>query len=334
MTKIQKFRKKAVNYFYDHPTQAFIGTYFLSFLVASMSALIYAFGFTAFTTASDTSNNIITGGLSGICQVIIQIIRLFGVKDQDISFYTLQSILYFVLNIPLLLFAFFKISKKFAFGTLVNVGLSSVFISVLSNTALVKDIASNPFIQNSLLARALIAGSFVGVSSSLCFIFDISCGGGDVVSYYLSMKKSTGAGKYNIVINISIITMYFTFFMIGNSGNFSNILVIIAFSIIYQFVSGFVIDRINLRNAKIRVEIVTTNANMSDVLLQIFPHSATLSKVEGAYSHENKINIMMIVSSNEVRKVIKVAKSVDKHSFIMIYRIHQVYGNFFVRPVE
>ena len=85
---------------------------------------------------------------------------------------------------------------------------------------------------------------------------------------------------------------------------------------------------------KTSIEIITTNSDMSDVLLAIFPHSATLTKVEGAYSHNDKINIMMIVSSNEVKRVIRIAKSIDKHSFIMTYRIHQVYGNFFVRPTE
>ena len=332
MTKMQKYRRKVVNYFYDHPTQAFIATYLVSFLIAAVSATIYAFGFTCFTTAADVSNNIITGGLSGLCQVIIQIIRLFGVKD--ISFYTLQSILYFALNVPLFFFAFFKISKRFAVCTLVNVGLSSVFIQLFSGLEIVQAIQTNPFIQDSFLARALLAGIFVGISSSLCFIFDISCGGGDILSYYLSMKKSTGAGKFSIIINVSIAILYFSFYMIGNSGDFTNILVIILFSIVYQFVIGFVIDRINLRNAKIKVEIITTNQDMPDVLLQIFPHSATLSKAEGAYSHQDKLSIVMVVSSNEVKKVIKVARSVDKHSFIMTYRIHQVYGNFFVRPVE
>ena len=332
MTKFQKFRKKTVNYFYDHPYQAIIATYLFSFLVAALSAVIYSFGFTMFTTAPDTANNIITGGLSGLCQVIIQIIRLFGVKD--ISFYTLQSILYFALNVPLFFFAFFKISKRFAICTLVNVGLSSVFIQVFSGLDFVYAVATNPFIQNSMLARALFAGICVGVSSSLCFIIDISCGGGDILSYYLSMKKSTGAGKFSIIINVTILGLYFIFYLLGNSGDLTNIVVIVLFSIIYQFIIGFVVDRINLRNAKIRVEIITTNLDLPDVLLAIFPHSATLTKVEGSYSHSERISIMMIVSSNEVKRVIRIAKSVDKHSFIITYRIHQVYGNFFVRPVE
>ena len=329
---MQKYRRKVVNYFYDHPRQAFIATYLVSFLVAAVSAAIYSFGFTCFTTAPDASNNIITGGLSGLCQVIIQIVRLFGVED--ISFYTLQSILYFALNVPLFFFAFFKISKRFAVCTIVNVGLSSLFIYLFADLEVVQAIQTNQFIENSFLARALLAGIFVGISSSLCFIFDISCGGGDILSYYLSMKKSTGAGKFSIIINVSIAILYFSFYLIGNSGDFTNILVIILFSIVYQFIIGIVIDRINLRNAKIKIEIITTNFDMPDVLLQIFPHSATLSKVEGAYSHQDKLSIIMVVSSNEVKKVIKVVRSVDKHSFVMTYRIHQVYGNFFVRPVE
>ena len=334
MTKFQKAKRKVTNYFYDHPVQSFIATYLFGALIAATSAVIYAFGFTTFTTAADTANNIITGGLSGICQVIIQILRICGVKDTDISFYTLQSILYFTLNIPLFFFAFFKISKRFAICTLVNVGLSSVFISLFSGLEFTHAIASSEFLQNSFLSRALFAGTCVGISSSLCFVFDISCGGGDIVSYYLSMKKSTGAGKFSIIINVSVISVYFLLSVFGNAGNWVDFLLIVMYSVIYQFVCGFVIDRINLRNAKMKVEIVSNYEHMADLMLAIFPHSATLSKVEGAYSHSEKTMLIMVVSSNELKKVVKAAKSVDKHAFIMTYRIRQVYGNFFVRPVE
>lgn len=332
MANVQKYRKKVVNYFYDHPYQSIVFAYFVSALVAAISAVIYAIGFTAFTTSVDVSNNIITGGLSGICQVIILIIRLFGVTD--ISFYTLQSVLYFTLNVPLFIFAFMKIGKRFAFGTLVNVGLSSLFIQVFSGLDFINIVASNEFIMNSFLSRALIAGLCVGISSSICFLLDISCGGGDVVSYYVSMKKSTGAGKYSIILNVSIVVLYFLFSVMQNSTNWANFVVVVLFSIIYQFVIGFVIDRINLRNTKMKVEIVTTKEEMSDILLAIFPHSATLSTVRGAYSHEEKIEVTMIVSSNELKKLVRIAKRVDEHAFIMTYRIHQVYGNFFIRPVE
>ena len=334
MKKSDRIRRKINNYLFDHQALRMFFEHSNALLHALIAAAIFAFGFTSFITpASEEYLHIATGGVSGVSQTIALILNLMHAPEW-ITGNNVISIAYFVINIPIVTFAFFKIGKRFAFYTALNVGLSSLFIQLFSGSEFTLAIASSQFIQNTFLARALFAGICVGISSSICFVFDISCGGGDIVSYYLSMKKSTGAGKFSIVLNVSIISIYFILCISGNMENWADFIAIVLYSVIYQFVAGFVIDRINLRNAKMKVEIVSDYEHMADVMLAIFPHSATLSRVEGAYSHAEKTMLIMVVSSNEVRKVVRAAKSVDKHAFIMTYRIRQVYGNFFVRPVE
>ena len=78
----------------------------------------------------------------------------------------------------------------------------------------------------------------------------------------------------------------------------------------------------------------TNNSKMSNILLAYFPHGATITHATGAYTNGEKEVIYMVVSSNEVNKLIKVAKKVDEHVFISAIPLEQVYGNFFSKPVE
>ena len=89
-----------------------------------------------------------------------------------------------------------------------------------------------------------------------------------------------------------------------------------------------------LINIKLIQKIITSNEKMANILLAYFPHGATIGNAIGAYTHSEREVIWMVVSSSEVRKVIKVAKKVDEHVFISAIPLNQVYGNFYSKPVE
>jgi uncharacterized protein YebE (UPF0316 family) len=42
----------------------------------------------------------------------------------------------------------------------------------------------------------------------------------------------------------------------------------------------------------------------------------------------------VVVSSSEVKKVVAVAQKIDEHVFITATPLKQVYGNFFIKPLE
>ena len=97
---------------------------------------------------------------------------------------------------------------------------------------------------------------------------------------------------------------------------------------------GFIIDAINLRNKKVSLQIITSKEHMPEIIIANFPHSATVVKGKGAYSGTEKTLIWMVVSSGEVKKVVAVAKKIDDHVFITATPLKQVYGNFFIKPLE
>ena len=336
MKKIARLKRKFNNYMYDHIRVREGLNISKGVFIAAATALLYAFGFYCFIAPAEVSHatlegsSITTGGVGGISQVIWMISNLCGGK---IDLFLMQSIFYFALNIPILIFAFFKIGKKFTLITLVNVGLSSLFIQVLKNADLAHQIAVE--LKDEHVARVLFAAVSIGLASSIAFRNEISCGGIDVISYYFALRKSTSVGKYATALN-SIIIVSYSLLTIGyNGGNFVSLAVVnMLFSFLYLFCVMLVVDFVNTRNKKVQIQIITSIHDISSVLIANFPHSTTTVNGKGGYSHNDKYVVYMVVSSNEVKKVVELVKKIDQHAFVTVTSLVQAYGNFFIKPIE
>ena len=340
MKKISRLKRKFNNYMYDHIGLREGLSFSLGAFVATFTALLYAFGFYCFIApavenhATIWGSSITTGGVGGISQVIWMISTLCG---GTVSISTLQSIFYFALNIPILLFAYFKIGKKFAILSLLNVGLSSLFIWAFSNVSFMHDIAYTLDNADTSYhsARVLFAAVSIGLASSIAFRNEISCGGIDVISYYFALRKSTSVGKYATTLNSIILLTYFGLTIIHNHGQHVDIAFVnLLFSFLYLFSVMLVVDFINTRNKKVQIQIITSIKDISSVLIANFPHSTTTVDGKGGYSHADKYVVYMVVSSNEVKRVVDLVRKVDQHSFVTVTSLIQAYGNFFIKPVE
>ena len=95
-----------------------------------------------------------------------------------------------------------------------------------------------------------------------------------------------------------------------------------------------VVDFVNTRNKKVQIQIITSVKDMSYVLIANFPHSTTTVAAKGGYSQQDKEIVYMVVSSNEVKRVLNLVKKIDGHSFITVTSLIQAYGNFFIKPIE
>ena len=336
MKKFARFKRKVNDYLYDHIHLRSSLNFSKCVFVAAITALLYAFGFYCFISPATvdhttiTGSAITTGGIGGISQVIWMVSSLCG---GNMDLYTMQSILYFALNIPILIFSFFKIGKKFTILTLINVGLSSLFIQLFKQVELAHLVATA--LESEHLARVLFSAVSIGLASSIAFRSEISCGGIDVISYYFALRKSTSVGKYATALNSLILLTYYFLTLAINKGEYREVAFLnLLFSFLYLFVVMLVVDFINIRNKKVQIQIITTYADISSVLIANFPHSTTTVSAKGGYSKADKTIVYMVVSSNEVKKVVSLVKKIDAHSFITVTSLVQAYGNFFIKPVE
>ena len=336
-TKRARIKKQIENFLFDHYVFKTVLEYLGGFFIAAIAALIFAFGFSCFTSPSTENGFILaTGGVSGVSQVIALVIEF--ITGKPVGANVVQAIGYSALNAPLLVFSFFKLGKRFSLFTAINVALSSLFIVLFSKAHVGETVAEFTFPDgtsplSSVLVRVIFAAICTGLASAIAFVGDISCGGIDIITCYIATRKSTQIGRYSVIINAFIVTTYALLKGVQTK-DYIYSMYSIFFSIIYLMLVGLIIDAINLRNKKMQIQIITSKIHMPEIIIANFPHSATLIDGKGAYSGQSKTIIWMAVSSNEVKKVVNVAKKVDEQEFILVTPLKQVYGNFFIKPIE
>lgn len=334
---LENFRDKSNNWLYDHlwarRTLSFLWLFFLS----TLSALVFSIGFECFMDPGDDLGRIVSGGVSGLSQVLTLFFEICGWTNIDVNL--AYSILYFVLNIPVILLGWFGIGKKFTIYTLINVVEVSLFMNWLSptNIGLMREMAI--FVNNNggFLSRALFGGVCTGLSAAICYKGDFSTGGIDVIAFYISLRKKTMVGKYSAFLNGLIVVLFTLLECIQVRFAFAasaETLAKVFYSAMYLLASMLVVDTINVRNKKMKIEIVSSNRELGDDLISAIPHGVTLIHGEGVYSGNPRYIFTMVVSSYELNEAIRLIKKKDPSSFINVTTLQQVYGRFHTKPVK
>lgn len=342
MKKTEKIQKKVNSYLYDHIWLKYLIDYGVTFFISVLSAAIFAFGVNCFLAPEiEGALTLVSGGSSGLAQTIDLVFKLFGVTIKGNSS-LIFSIAYFLVNAPLLVLAFFGVGKRFGAFTIVNIVAGTIFFNVFKGDFF-NQIATFVNAEGGLVARALFAGICTGLSSALAFKFETSAGGFDIVSYYLSYRKSTSTGKYGAIINACVITAFSILSgvqkgqaVIGGVTYepYTVTIGVLLFSVIYLFTVMLLIDLINVRNKKVQVQINTVNKNLSDLLIANIPHGVTIMKGTGGFSGQERYILYIIISSVELNQTLRLIKKIDPNSFVSVMALQQVYGRFFQKPVR
>lgn len=344
MSQKSKVSKVYNQYMSDHKkVKATIDLLYVLFMCI-LSAFTYALAYRLFIAPNLTNSygiqiHFVSGGISGLAQNMVKLFHdILGMTF--LSPKNMQSILYFTFNIPVFLLAWFKIGKQFTIFSLINVAVTSLFISIIP------DAWDTAVIYDSQLTRTLFAGILAGLGAAIAFKVEISSGGMDIVAYYFANRKSEGVGKYSIIANTIVFAMYFVLNLIKPDAEigpaFINLgitevslaITSLISSVIYTFMNAFVVDLINVRNKKSQVQITTTNPDMAKNLIAVFPHGATTIQGIGAYTGQVRYLVIMTVSTNETNHLVKTVQELDPHAFINVLVIRQVFGRFYIKPVK
>ena len=147
-----------------------IGFYFLLIVLAFLRALA--------TYVFIVPNAFAPGGVGGIASVIYNVVAVYNTKLANGVFNPAVTV--FVLNLPLIIAAFFTLSKKFAFNTTVVVLFYSGFMALFS--AVDFPVFQGSGMESSLTFLAAIAGGVIsGVSLGGILLTNSSAGGTDIL---------------------------------------------------------------------------------------------------------------------------------------------------------
>ena len=289
-------------------------------VMVTISTVIYCLGVMWFLEPA----TLYSGGVTGIAQLISNTLNKFFNFRIDIG------VLVFLMNIPILIFGWKKVSKRFVVCSVISIILQTLLMnSILPVIDFGINTGVNPITGNvvgdgngemDLILLAFIGGFVSGVGSSLALRYGTSTGGVDILAQALSFKKNISIGFVSLVVNVVVATLGAMVF--GNPA-------VLFYTIIRIIVQSVITDKIHTAYNFLKVEIVTTKQEeMSELLLSDIGRGVTIVSAMGAYTHSEKSILEIIISSYEIHRVVDDARNIDPGVFITVSPVKRVIGNF------
>lgn len=245
-----------------------------------------------------------SSGIIGFAQLINTLSSRF------LPFTLSTSVMYFALNLPLLLIAWLKIGHKFTLFTIITVILGSIMMRVIHPI----DMHVDP------LVCALFGGTINGMGTGFALKNGISTGGLDIIGIVIRKKTGASYGKVSIMINLIIIAAA------GFAFGWNRAL----YSALTIFINGRVIDAIYTQHQKLQVTIVTDQPQaIIDGIQEKMHRGITIfHDVEGAYSHIEKKVLITVIDRYDMYDVLQIVKKSDPYAFMSVTEVEKVYGSF------
>lgn len=269
--------------------------HFERYLMCVIGGALYAVGVNLFIVPF----NLYSGGLVGIAQLIRTILSdyihiEFGSKD-------VAGIIFYALNLPILIYAFPRLDKLFFLKTLVAVTSLTLAMSLIPTTVIVDDCLA------STIVGAFISGAGIG----LVLRMSSSTGGMDIIGMLISKSHSNiRVGQVNLAVNLVIYAVCLFLFDVQ----------IVVYSVIFAVVHAFAIDKFHAQNINVEVKIIT-KTNPDDIEYEVFTkmgRGVTELHSIGAYTHEDEHMLYILISKYEVHQLRQIVRKYDKNAFVIV----------------
>lgn len=279
----------------------------LRMLACILGELIAAFSLNYFIVPL----GLYSGGSMGVCQLIRTLLQIWG----GLSFgdYDIAGILYFLSNIPILLYARGILGRKFVLKTVVCTMAFSLFYSVIP--------APGTMVVNDTLTACLLGGILTGVGSGLVLTCGGSGGGLDVIGLCLSKKGSRfTVGRFSMTFNAFLYALCLILFTPETA----------IYSVIYNFASAMVVDKAHQQNISVQALIFTRagERELGRVIMDELGRGVTWWEGVGAYTGENVHVLCVCLSKYEIEELFHTVHEMDPHAFITLQEGVRIYGNF------
>lgn len=270
---------------------------------ATLGGVLFALSVNLFLIPASIYN----GGVVGIAQLLSDfVVNVLGVNPP----FELLGVLNLLINIPILAFAWTRMSKKFVSLSLVSILAQTLTVSLVP-------IPSVPIVDDIFVGILLAAviGSF---GSSLTYKVKGSSGGIDIIGFYRSQQNKGSMGSVYLMINSFIYLICLVFYNAK----------IALYSIVYSYIFSFCLDKFHSHNIEVNVMIFTKNTQIKHAINETLRRGVTHWDGQGAYTG-NKMDVMVtIIAQSEIEDLRRLVKSIDPTAFIIINENLKVDGGF------
>ena len=264
--------------------------------LTALGSAILSLGFTYFIQA----NGLLSGGFYAITGLVYHFFAA-------IPF----SILLLILSIPVFIWAWFELNRKFVVYTGISIFLQSMFLAIFANLP--------HHIDDPLLA-AIFGGAMVGLGGGIAIKGKGAAGGLDLIS--LIIRKKTGLSVGNVSMGINLFLMLLATLVFD--------LKVALYSIIIIVVAGKMTNLVLEGLSRKRTAMIITDRGeeMGLALMQSLNRGVTVVPCYGAYTGREREILYTVVNMLEIARVKEIVRDVDPKAFLTISETSEVRGQF------
>lgn len=263
-----------------------------------LGSAIMAFGIASFLLPNQLSS----GGFSGIATITYYLLKIP------------VGAMIFVLNIPLFLFAGYRLGKEFLVKAIIGTISLSVFIDVFDKY---------PSITTDRFLACIYGGVIIGLGTAIILKVNSSTGGTELIGNIIKTYNPHISMSRNLmIIDMVIIVLNILFFREIEIG---------LYSVIAIYLYGKMIDIIfeGVYYTKLLFIISDKNQEISDKIGQEVKRGVTGLYGKGMYSNKDKLILICAASRSDISKIKNIAKDIDERCFIVVANAREVLGEGF-----
>lgn len=261
-------------------------------------AAIMAFGVASFLLPNQLSS----GGISGIATITYYLLKIP------------MGTMIIAINIPLFIFAAYRIGKKFLIKSLIGTISLSVFIDILDKF---------PPITTDRFLACIYGGVIIGIGTAIILKANSSTGGTELVANLIkTYNPHKSISRYLTIIDIIIVLLNVIFFGKIEIGLYSAITI---------YLYGKLVDIVfeGIYFTKLVFIISDKNEEISKAIGNEVKRGVTGLYGKGMYSGKDKLILMSAASRRDIYKIKELARNIDPKSFIVVANAREVLGKGF-----
>lgn len=217
-----------------------------------------------------------------------------------------------LVNLPMLVIAWWQLSWRFATFTTLAVLLSAALMPVFDTTRI---LTPDPLIN------ALFGGALNGMAVGTALRYGVGTGGLDVIGILIKRKFGFKMGPINLGFNALI--------MIGAGLTYGWKYAL--YSIVGVVVSSRMIDAFFTRQQQMQVMIITTKPNeMVQGIYDKMRRGVTIiNDAHGGYTGAERSVLLTVITQQERYELREAIKEADAHAFSSTWKIEHTVGRFY-----
>lgn len=275
-------------------------------LAVVAGAFLYALGINMFVVPA----GLYSGGIMGFCQVLRTL--LSGYLEPVLGSFDFAGVLYYLINVPLMIIAWIVLDRRFVLRTVMCVTLMSLFLSF---------IPAYNLLGTDVITGCLVGGVISGIGTGIT-LWAGCCGGGMDVVGMMALRRGSNVsvGRTNLLVNVALYLCCLLLFDAKTS----------IYSIVYAVVYSAALDRMHYQNIDEEIIIITKKPSeeVSREIMDEMGRGVTRLNAHGEFTGERENVLYIIISKYETQKLLSIVRKHDPAAFITVKEHTSVYGNY------